>query len=327
MKEEIEYKIRLYKETLPELEKQVKSSNEKFKQISKENLKLMEQISELEKNLGQEPTIQYPIKYTNNSGVYNTNNSNSLVLGNINMSNSNNVSINKSTFLNNSSNINSDKNQKSINIKEIVEENEEIREQYNRVSRLKKELQLKKKENQELSKEITKINSDCFVFKKIFTEGMHEIAKELLKIHELQLDKVINNSNANGNNVYFDIVKENINGNQQKNDDILKLPLINSNIKKKYNYPIAEKTNPNGLVYKVIKNMLEENHNLNKIINMKKNKFSWEEFKDFSAYQMYTLLNMNKDVIKKIEANLFPRKLIIPKEDENKSFQTLEDEF
>ena len=46
---------------------------------------------------------------------------------------------------------------------------------------------------------------------------MHEIAKELLKIHELQLDKVINNSNANGNNVYFDIVKENINGNQQKN--------------------------------------------------------------------------------------------------------------
>ena len=111
-------------------------------------------------------------------------------------------------------------------------------------------------------------------------------------------------------------MKGNINGNESKNDETLKLPIIHNNIMKKYNYPIVEKTNPTTLVYQVIKNMLEESHNLNKMVNMKKNKFSWDEFKKFSAYQIYTILNLNKDVMKKIEAYIFPRKLIIPNEEE-----------
>ena len=233
------------------------------------------------------------------------------------MNNSN--SINENLFNNNNSIIN-DKLPNSINISEIVEENEEIRNQYNKIIKLKKLHKQKKKENEHLMKAITEMNSDCFTFKKIFNEGLHEIAKELLKIHEIQLDKVINNNNKNnsnnGNSLYFEIVKGNINGNQIKNDTTLKLPIINNNIRKKYGYPIEAKSNPSRLVYKVIKNMVDESHNLSKVVNMKKNKFSWDEFKNFSAYQIYTILNLNKDIIKMLESNIFPRKIIFPNNDE-----------
>ena len=45
---------------------------------------------------------------------------------------------------------------------------------------------------------------------------------------------------------------------------------------------------------------------------LKKNKIDWEEFKNFSSYQIYTILNMNKEIIKKLEGNIFPRKIIFP---------------
>lgn len=321
MREEINSKIKFLKETIPELEVKVNQKSEKLKQINKENLKLMEQISQMEKNANAS-TIN--INTISNSNVNNANNSMNTVGSDVN--------INKSLQISNEKII-----PNSINIKELVEENEQIRAQYKRILMLKKQLILKRKENEHLSRAITEMNSDCFSFKKIFTEGMHEIAKELLKIHEIQLDKVIassnntlnnsgsnlNNSGSINNSLYFEIVKGNINGNESKNDDTLRLPIIHNNIMKKYNYPIVEKTNPTSLVYQVIKNMLEESHNLNKVVNMKKNKFSWDEFKKFSAYQIYTILNLNKEVIKKIEAYIFPRKIIIPNEEE-KSFQSNE---
>lgn len=62
--------------------------------------------------------------------------------------------------------------------------------------------------------------------------------------------------------------------------------------------------------------MVDESHNLSKVVNMKKNKFSWEEFKNFSAYQIYTILNLNKDIIKMLESNIFPRKIIFPNNEE-----------
>ena len=312
MREEINNKIKFLKETLPELEVKVNQKSEKLKQINKENLKLMEQISQIEKN--------------QNGNVNSSINMNTISNANINQ----NSSIN--TIGSEINNVNNRSMEKiipnSINIKELVEENEAIRSQYKRILMLKKQLIMKRKENEHLSRAITEMNSDSFTFKKIFHEGMHEIAKELLKIHEIQLDKVIqasnnnntsnstNNGNNSSNSLYFEIVKGNINGNESKNDETLKLPIIHNNIMKKYNYPIVEKTNPTTLVYQVIKNMLEESHNLNKMVNMKKNKFSWDEFKKFSAYQIYTILNLNKDVMKKIEAYIFPRKLIIPNEEE-----------
>ena len=133
---------------------------------------------------------------------------------------------------------------------------------------------------------------------------MHEIAKELLRINEIELDKVINNSNTNFNSLYFDIFKTNYN-NGQLNNDFLRNSIINDNINKKYQYPVSEKAQPNDLLYKVVKNIIDENNTTNKINNIKKNKFSWNEFKDFSAYQIYTLLNINKDTLNKLDNYLF----------------------
>ena len=290
-KNEITEKINNLNKIIPEFEKKVKMKSEKLKFINKENLKLMDQINLIEKN------------NLNNSFNFTNNNNDSI--------------INEQNF--------------NLNISEIVEENEDIKNQYQKIIDLKKIYNNKKKENENLIKGITEMNSDIFLFKKIFNEGLHEIAKELLKIHEIQLDKVINSQNQKndlmGNNLYFEIVKQNFNGNEQKNDEMLKLPIINSNIQKKYNFPVNLKTTSDSLVYKVIKNMLENSNNLNKILNMKKNKFSWKEFKTFSAYQIYTILNINKDVIKKVEGKIFPLKIEYPNDDNKlKNSQIIKDE-
>jgi hypothetical protein len=78
----------------------------------------------------------------------------------------------------------------------------------------------------------------------------------------------------------------------------MKLPMINNNIQKKYNFPVIEKSEPTTFIYNVIKNMLEENQNLNKSLSINKKKIDWEEFKNLSAYQIYTMLSLNK--VKKI---------------------------
>ena len=289
-KNELTEKINNLNKIIPEFEQKVKMKSEKLKFINKENLKLMDQINLIEKN--------------------NLNNS-------FNFTNNNDSLLNEQNF--------------DLNISEIVEENEDIKNQYQKIIDLKKIYNNKKKENENLIKGITEMNSDIFLFKKIFNEGLHEIAKELLKIHEIQLDKVINSQNNKndllGNNLYFEIIKQNYNGNEQKNDEMLKLPIINSNIQKKYNYPVTLKTTSDSLVHKVIKNMLDNSNNLNKILNMKKNKFSWEEFKSFSAYQIYTILNINKNVIKKVEGKIFPLKIEYPNNDNKlKNSQIIRDE-
>ena len=292
MKEEIYEKIQLLKKDLPSLEEKVKEKNRIYKELNKENILLKDKINELE----------YENNNNNNISTYmnNSQNNSSVILNN---SQTNNQSTN---ILNNSIKIPG-----SISINEIVKENEDIRNQYNRIAELKKLYKNKRINNQKLTKFVNEMNTDCFLFKKIFNEGMHEIGKELLKIHELKLDKVISGTNnKNSNSVYFQIVKDKVNGNDKKNDETLKLPLINKNIRQKYNYPIVEKSNQNTLIYNVVKNMLNENHNSSIKNNIKKNKINWEEFQNYSAYQIYTILNMNKEIIKKIEGKIFPRKII-----------------
>ena len=304
MKSEILNKIDLIKSAIPSLEKSVKEKNEKLKNLNKNNLLILDKINELENennnnvNHNNVSTNMNNSQYGNNSSVI--------------LNNSSQAIGNQSTnFLNNS-----DKFPKGIKINEIVRENEDIKNQYNRILELRKEYKNTKIQNQKMIRTINEMSMDCFLFKKIFKEGMNEIGKELLKIHELKLDKVINrtnqNKNKNSSSLYFQIVKTKTNGNETKNDSILKLPLINKNIIEKYNYPIVEKSGPKTLIYNAIKNVLDENLNEEKISNLKKNKIDWEEFKNFSSYQIYTILNMNKEIIKKLEGNIFPRKLIFP---------------
>ena len=306
MKSEILNKIDLIKSAIPSLEKSVKEKNEKLKNLNKNNLLILEKINELENENNNNNNINHNNVSTNmNNSQYGNNSS-------VILNNSSQAIGNQSTnFLNNS-----DKFPKGIKINEIVRENEDIKNQYNRILELRKEYKNTKIQNQKMIRTINEMSIDCFLFKKIFKEGMNEIGKELLKIHELKLDKVINrtnqNKNKNSSSLYFQIVKTKTNGNETKNDSILKLPLINKNIIEKYNYPIVEKSGPKTLIYNAIKNVLDENLNEEKISNLKKNKIDWEEFKNFSCYQIYTILNMNKEIIKKLEGNIFPRKIIFP---------------
>lgn len=82
-----------------------------------------------------------------------------------------------------------DLDSKTINITDLIEENESLKAKYNYIQYLKNKLRLSKKENIQLSSDINDKNTEVFQLSKIFTEGMHEISKELLKVHEMQLDK------------------------------------------------------------------------------------------------------------------------------------------
>jgi len=276
MKENIEAKIRALKDIIPDLEKKIFLYKIQLKNINKENLKLMGQINHFENELSNKLEEDLENIY------YNIDNR-----------------LNDSTSLNNSSLIGN-----SINVPEILEKNENLKKKKEKIDELKEILKEKKNENDYLIKNINMLNNNYFRCRKIYREGMYEIAKELLRINEIELDKVINNSNTNFNSLYFDIFKTNYN-NGKTNKDFLKIPIINSNIKTKFKYPVAEKAQPNDLLYKVVKNIINENNVANKINNIKKNKFSWDEFKDFSAYQVYTLLNLNKKNLDELDNYIF----------------------
>ena len=323
MNDKILTRIKELKENIPILETTVKEYTDELKKMNKENLKLMDHISIIERE------INYHNALMENQNSSNINNSSSLINNKTDISsildsprnmsyslinNDNNYS--KSNIINNSSSLGSkNKSRESVNLKEIMEENEEIKNQYIKIVQLKKIFKSKRKENKILLKNIADMNTECFTYKKIFNEGIHEIGKELLKLHEMQLDKVINNkgnNKSNINSIYFEMVKSNGNGNDKKNDTLFKLPMINDNIKKKYRFPINEKRTPETLIFNVIKKMVDESHNLNKAINLKKNKFSWEEFRTFSAYQIFTILNLNKRAVQKLERYIFPNKIVYP---------------
>jgi hypothetical protein len=83
----------------------------------------------------------------------------------------------------------------SINITELIEENENLKEKFSKVKILKDKLRNTKREKRFLCNEIASLNSKCYNITKIFTEGMHELSKELLKINEMQLDKIVQSKN------------------------------------------------------------------------------------------------------------------------------------
>jgi hypothetical protein len=131
---------------------------------------------------------------------YNNNNSSFLRISRIeNNNNNNNVLDDKyiSQEMTNRSYISRIKNSENgrdsslLNITEIIEENNSLRMRYEKIRDLNNKLKSCKKENKNMSGAIADINQQIFTITKIFTEGIHELSKELLKIHEIQLDKVI----------------------------------------------------------------------------------------------------------------------------------------
>ena len=287
IKDKIDEKLKMLKNIVPELEKKIFDYKIQLRKMNKENLKLMGQINKFENELSdklEEDLDNFQLNFDNSKFNESKDIRN-------NMSQASNGD--NSSFLNN-----------SINIPEILDKNENLKKKNDKVCELKQYLKEKKKENDYLIKNINLLYNNFFKCKKIYREGMHEIAKELLRINEIELDNVINNSNTNFNSLYFDIFKTNYN-NGQLNNDFLRNSIINNNINEKYQFPIKEKAQPNDLLYKVVKNIIDENNTTNKINNIIKNKFSWNEFKEFSAYQIYTLLNINKETLNKLDNYLF----------------------
>ena len=287
IKDKIDEKLKMLKNIVPELEKKIFDYKIQLRKMNKENLKLMGQVNKFENELSdklEEDLDNFQLNFDNSKFNESKDIRN-------NMSQASNGD--NSSFLNN-----------SINIPEILDKNENLKKKNDKVCELKQYLKEKKKENDDLIKNINLLYNNFFKCKKIYREGMHEIAKELLRINEIELDKVINNSNTNFNSLYFDIFKTNYN-NGQLNNDFLRNSIINNNINEKYQFPIKEKAQPNDLLYKVVKNIIDENNTTNKINNIIKNKFSWNEFKEFSAYQIYTLLNINKENLNKLDNYLF----------------------
>ena len=78
-----------------------------------------------------------------------------------------------------------------LNITEFIEDNDKLKEKFERINYLKEKLRFRKKENKFIGNEISRINSQIYLMANIFTDGMHEISRELLKIHEIQLEKVL----------------------------------------------------------------------------------------------------------------------------------------
>jgi len=179
----------MMKNIVPELEKQIFDYKIQLRKMNRENLKLMGQVNKFENELSNKleedlDNFNYSLDNNNISETINIKNNNTSQLSN----------GENSSFLNN-----------SINIPEILDKNENLKKKNDKIIELKEYVKEIKKENDFLIKNINLLYNNFFRCKKIYREGMHEIAKELLRINEIELDKVINNSNTNFNSLYFDI--------------------------------------------------------------------------------------------------------------------------
>jgi len=175
-----------------------------------------------------------------------------------------------------------------------------LKEKFQNLKNLKYKLSQTKQVHRNISNQIGVLNTKYFCWSKLFTEGMHEISKELFKIHEIQLDKMITSKSADTNShLYLRLYKEHSVRNAKvpySDEEELILPKINHNIKKKYNFPVVEKSEPSYFIYKAINHMIEENNlsDLKRKMSFRDKKINWDEFRDLSAYQIHTMLTLNK---------------------------------
>ena len=160
--------------------------------VNQENLKIMEKISEMERREKEktEKIDQSSDFRIANESTFEEKNKQSLLEDNPAFENT--MNMNNKTMQSKFKYSEYGKEHSSIlNITEVVEENGGMREKYEKIGLLKEKLRRLKKENNFLSTKMSQINTDIFILTKLFTEGSHEISKELLKIHEIQLDKIV----------------------------------------------------------------------------------------------------------------------------------------
>ena len=144
--------------------------------MNQENLKLMEKITDVENKKNQLKNENSILKVSNTEN----NEKMSKTLDDMNFTANANKTYNSKM-----------RDSSILNITEFIEDNDKLKEKFEIIGYLKEKLRLRKKENKFIGNQISKINSKIHLMATVFTEGMHEISRELLKIHEIQLEKVL----------------------------------------------------------------------------------------------------------------------------------------
>lgn len=186
---------------------------------------------------------------------------------------------------------------KIINISSAIEENINLKEKFNNIKRLKSNTNLVKNE---LDKTILKcgtLNQENINLCRIFTDGINEISKEILKIHEVQKTQ-INSRNLSRNNLYYGLVKgrtQHYRSNSENfhSDTIIQAKSLIS-IKEKYKKNVNENIEPHNVIYNVITNLFKENKQLYEKYRVKMKKLDWSEFQELNSYQIFALLFINE---------------------------------
>ena len=184
-----------------------------------------------------------------------------------------------------------------INISSAIEENIMLKEKYNNIKKLKGNDNLLKKEHDKTILKCGNLNQENINLCKIFTDGINEISKEILKIHELQKTQ-ISSRNLSRNNLYYGLVKgrtQHFRSNSENfhSDTITQAKSIIS-IKEKYKKNVNENIEPHNVIYNVITNLFKENKQLYEKYQVKMKKLDWSEFNELNSYQIFALLFINE---------------------------------
>ncbi len=184
-----------------------------------------------------------------------------------------------------------------VNISTLIEENSYLKEKYNFVTKLKANTNFLKNE---LDKSILKcgnINKENINLCKIFLEGLSEISKEILKIHEVQKTE-IPTRNLSRNNLYYGLIKERTQHCRSLSENYhfntISQAKTVKNIKEKYKNNMFDNIEPHYVIYNVITNLFKENRHLYQKYQIKRKKLEWEEFEQLNSYQIFSLLYMNE---------------------------------
>lgn len=184
-----------------------------------------------------------------------------------------------------------------VNIATLIEENVYLKEKYNFVRKLKANANLLKNEVDKSILKVGDINKENMNLCKVFTEGLSEISKEILKIHEVQKTQ-IPTRNLSRNNLYYGLIKERTQHCRSQSENyhmhtISQAKSINT-IKEKYKNNIFENIDPHYVIYNVITNLFKENRHLYQKHQIKRKKLDWIEFEQLNSYQIFALLYMNE---------------------------------
>ena len=162
IKKRIDSKLGSIKDIIPQLEKKLSQKKNLLIKLSTDNISLIQQIDNLELSLPKIIKDKIIQKSTH------TENSETKLNDDINSAEKN------------------DNNKIELSDERIEKENKIIKKKRHKIEQLEEILKEQKSKNDLLIKNINQMYHNIFKCKNVYNEGMHEIAKELLKVNEIE---------------------------------------------------------------------------------------------------------------------------------------------